>query len=33
VEEVLGERRRRGFDDLETLMAFLRDELVVGRWK
>jgi hypothetical protein len=30
VEEVLGERRKRGFDSLEALMAFLREELVGG---
>ena len=28
VEEVLHERQRRGFDDLEDLVAFLREELV-----
>jgi hypothetical protein len=31
VEEVLHERQRRGFDDLEALIAFLRDELVGER--
>ena len=30
VEEVLHERRQRGFDSLEAVMAFLRDELSSG---
>jgi hypothetical protein len=30
VEEVLHERRRWGFSDLESLMAFLRAELASG---
>ena len=30
VEEVLHERRRRGFDSLEALIAFLREELADG---
>jgi hypothetical protein len=30
VEEVLHERQRRGFDSLEALVAFLRDELADG---
>jgi hypothetical protein len=30
VEEVLQKRRRRGFNSLEALMAFLRDELTSG---
>jgi hypothetical protein len=30
LEEVLHERQRRGFDSLETLMAFLREELADG---
>jgi predicted FMN-binding regulatory protein PaiB len=27
IEEVLGERHRRGFDDVESLIAFLLSEL------
>ena len=30
VEEVLHERQRRGFDGLEALIAFLREELAEG---
>ena len=30
VEEILGERRRKGFSSLRTLIAFLRTELAGG---
>ena len=32
-EEVLHDRRRQGFGDLEALIAFLRAELGSGEWK